>query len=137
MIILLRYRETLQCIAELCKGQMKDPEVQMLLKLIVLSVFVDMNDYAKGHIERRIKRLLGEVGVTSPMLYPVYATLFEETLEYLPGFKPHLPEHCVPSSCLTQKTFDTFRIILGPYPIIRPNQYNPSIKVISADPRLL
>jgi len=69
---------------------MKDPEVQLLLKLIVLSVFVDMSDYAKDHIERRIKRLLGEVGITSSMLYPVYATLFEETLEYLPrvGEKP-------------------------------------------------
>lgn len=125
----MRYTDTLFAIAQITNTQPQDTETLKLLDLMVFSVFYDESSYRAQKIEERINQLLYDLSLSEESLEAAFVVLFAETMEYLPRFRSHQSNHCLPSSCIQKTSKDTYTLLLDkPIAIeMSTTEYNQSI----------
>lgn len=112
MLLRLKYTETLCTIAETASTSTQDTETHKLLDLLVFSVFYDEYSYREQRIEERINHLLNSLTLSEQSLEAAFTALLIETVEYLPGYRSHQSNHCLPSSCILKTSKDTYTLLL-------------------------
>lgn len=122
MLLRLRYTETLCAIADLADTHTEDTETHKLLDLLVFSVFYDEHSYQTERIEERINRLLNVLSLSEDSLEAAFIALIDETVEYLPGYRSHRTNHCLPAPCIQKTSSATYTLHLDK-PILSEMSY--------------
>lgn len=108
MLIITRYSNTLETIAEITQTEIDDRLAQDLLRWLIISHFCDEYTHRKNRVQLRIFNRLKLMSIEQDMLIKICDVLCEEIAEYL----PKTPIHNLPQSCIQQINKDTYAVKL-------------------------
>lgn len=108
MLIVTRYSNTLEVIAEITQTDVSDKRAQELLRWLITSHFCDEYTHRKNKIQNRIFHRLKLMDIGQDMFIKICEVLCEEIAEHL----PKNPIHNLSQSCIQQINKDTYAVKL-------------------------
>lgn len=108
MLIITRYSNTLEAIAEITQTEIDDRLAQDLLRWLIISHFCDEYVHKTSRVQRRIFNRLKLMDIDQDMFIKICDVLCEEIAQYL----PKTPIHNLPQSCIQKINKDTYAVKL-------------------------